>query len=646
MTEFVLEVLDGESRGHVISLARERLTLGRRPNNDVVLKDEKASGTHAEVVREGEAWVLRDLDSRNGTFLDGRKVSELSLSPGDVFKIGLTALCFRRAEDAAAAAAVSEVADGLSVHRIDQARLQRVKRGGGMLGMVLALVAVVGAAGWVWFRYGGERGAAAANPRAARHVVPGNQLTAEAATLDDEAAWDTGAAGAGFTVGGPAHSGGNALVASGEGATAPFALARVKEPLRVLGDDVLEVSAQVHCEAGAAVALRLQFSSSHPEETLTLLASTPPSTASAWEKLAAELVVPPGLDRARVEVVALLPSAAAVARVDDVAVVRRGGGASATLTAHNGRRMLVSGASAAMVLAQDVLLQGVRPLPAADGPLAALDAAAGASLAEAGGTLSATVDGDRFTLRVAGVDGYALEFPTSDGLLLRAAPDQPFVATPAYFTGRAVELLIGGGNTRLMLAAAAPVDVEGRAVANGYRVQWSGAGELGLTVGFEEERRQARELLRAARDEAQAGRFATALGPLQKIAGTFPHDDAVLAEAQQLRAEILAGLSAKLDRLAQDLDTAKFFAARSGLVRVLSDLDDLERDYGADNLGRPDLVQRVRTEAGDLVGELDAQQLAQRAAGLHRLSEAMQQAGNTELSAVIDGYLQQHERKN
>lgn len=645
MSEYVLEVLDGELKGRVVSLTSERFTIGRRPNNDLTLKDEKASSNHAEIVREGDAWVLRDLDSRNGTFLDGRKVSELGLSPGDVFKIGLTGMCFRRASDAAVAVTEGADPEGLSVHRIDQARLQRVKGGGSMLGMVVALIVVAGAGGWVWFQYGGDRSAGARRGQVTRAVIPGNLLSAEASGLDDDAAWELGAGGTGFAVGGPAHSGSNALTATHESESPPFALARLKEPLRVLGDDVLDLSAQVQCDGGASVALRVVFSSSREDEPLTLVASTSTTSATSWERLAGSLVVPAGLDRARVEVVALLPSADSAARVDEVALVRNGSNKGGALSAKNGVRLLISGASAAIVRTQDVLLQAVRPLPEAGSALAAFHAAARATLAEAAGTLTGAVDEDRFALTVAGVDAFALEFASSEGLLVRAGNDQPFSAAATDFAGDAVEILLGGGNTRVMLALPAAAPVTAHDAAGGFHLHFGSAGEIGVVVGFEEERREARERVRSARTEAQAGRYAEALVPLQEAITRFPHDDAVLAEAQQLRAEILDGLSSKLDKLAQDLDTAKFFNARSGLVRVLSDLDELERAYGAPNLGRPELVERVRVEASSIVANLDAQQIAQRASGLHNLAEAMQQSGQTELAAVIDGYLKQHERK-
>jgi hypothetical protein len=642
MSDYVLEILDGERAGEVVSLGRERFTLGRRPGNDIVVNDEKASGNHAEVVHEGDAWVLRDLQSRNGTFLDGRKVTEVSLSPGDTFHIGLTKVRFRRASDPPAALTAGDD-PGLTVHQVDQARLQRVRGGGGgILGMLVALLLLAGAGAWVWLQYGGggdpERPRGQAKPVA----IPGNLLAHEAATLDSDAAWDLGAAGVTWSVGGPARSGANALsVTRGDGVA--FALARLREPLKVIAEESLFCRAQVRTEQGASVGLRLRFSSSR-EDGGQLTASVTPRAAEDWDQLEGAFAVPPGMDRVQIEVVALLPGATATASVDDIALVKGGAATAVQLLARNGVRLAGTGSAIAMVAGSEVLVQALRPLIPVGSPLAALDAAARATLADGGGDVRTSVKDDRFTLVPAGV-GVALEVPGPDGLLLRDG-DAPFAASPAEFEATATDLLVGAGVGRLMLTLPAGTKVKGMSVAGGYRLVVPGAVEFGVVVAFEEQRGQARDRVREARADVQAGRFAQALARLQEVAERYPHDDAVAGEAQQLRAEITQGLSGKLDRLEQDLDTAQFFTARSGLVRVLADLDGLVSAYGEANLGRAELVKRVRETAGKSIADLDAQAITQRADGLRKLADAFQTAGQDEVAKLIQGYLAQHERKN
>jgi Nif-specific regulatory protein len=76
-------------------LPDERITLGRAPNNRIVVHDERASRFHAEVFASESGWVLRDLDSRNGTLIEGQPlVGDRRLAAGDVFQIGLAEVVY------------------------------------------------------------------------------------------------------------------------------------------------------------------------------------------------------------------------------------------------------------------------------------------------------------------------------------------------------------------------------------------------------------------------------------------------------------------------------------------------------------------------------------------------------------------------
>ena len=60
----VFRLVDGES-----------ITIGRAPTNAIVVKDERCSRNHAEVFQSQGQWTLRDLDSRNGTLVDGKRIA-------------------------------------------------------------------------------------------------------------------------------------------------------------------------------------------------------------------------------------------------------------------------------------------------------------------------------------------------------------------------------------------------------------------------------------------------------------------------------------------------------------------------------------------------------------------------------------------
>ncbi|MEX2171698.1 MAG: sigma 54-interacting transcriptional regulator [Pirellulales bacterium] len=80
----VFRLVDGES-----------VTIGRAPTNAIVIKDERCSRNHGEVFMSQGNWTLRDLDSRNGTLIDGQRVTtDRVLHPGDIIRIGNSHLAF------------------------------------------------------------------------------------------------------------------------------------------------------------------------------------------------------------------------------------------------------------------------------------------------------------------------------------------------------------------------------------------------------------------------------------------------------------------------------------------------------------------------------------------------------------------------
>ena len=67
---------------------RSRITIGRLPENDVVVDDLLVSRHHAVLTRVPDGWSLRDLGSANGTYLNGRRVTEEPAVEGDVIGVG------------------------------------------------------------------------------------------------------------------------------------------------------------------------------------------------------------------------------------------------------------------------------------------------------------------------------------------------------------------------------------------------------------------------------------------------------------------------------------------------------------------------------------------------------------------------------
>ena len=76
-------------------LAGTRLLIGRESKNDISIQDINASRTHAELRFEPQGvWVLTDLGSTNGTFVNGREITSQPLAEGDRITVGMTNLVF------------------------------------------------------------------------------------------------------------------------------------------------------------------------------------------------------------------------------------------------------------------------------------------------------------------------------------------------------------------------------------------------------------------------------------------------------------------------------------------------------------------------------------------------------------------------
>lgn len=78
-----------------IKLDKPRLTIGRKPDNDIVLDDQSASGHHARVIQIQSVFFIEDAGSSNGTFANGKKTDRKQLVNGDQITIGQYALLYQ-----------------------------------------------------------------------------------------------------------------------------------------------------------------------------------------------------------------------------------------------------------------------------------------------------------------------------------------------------------------------------------------------------------------------------------------------------------------------------------------------------------------------------------------------------------------------
>ncbi|HEV8606016.1 MAG TPA: ATPase, T2SS/T4P/T4SS family [Tepidisphaeraceae bacterium] len=96
--------LQSESGPQKVPIAEKPVTIGRHPDNLLVITDTQASRFHAVIGRSKEGYIVKDLDSRNGTRLNGQPVKTAKLNEGDVVSIGTTDIRFSTGNSAAARA--------------------------------------------------------------------------------------------------------------------------------------------------------------------------------------------------------------------------------------------------------------------------------------------------------------------------------------------------------------------------------------------------------------------------------------------------------------------------------------------------------------------------------------------------------------
>jgi two-component system, cell cycle response regulator len=80
--------IDGPNAGRVLALNAEQITIGRSTRADLHLAEEGVSRKHARICWTGDAYLLEDLASQNGTFVWGKPVAAAQLRQGDLIRVG------------------------------------------------------------------------------------------------------------------------------------------------------------------------------------------------------------------------------------------------------------------------------------------------------------------------------------------------------------------------------------------------------------------------------------------------------------------------------------------------------------------------------------------------------------------------------
>lgn len=87
-----LVITSGPKAGLELPLGSESMTIGRSSESALVIRDDYTSSQHARLLLRGDTWAIQDLDSTNGTFVAGKRITggPVQLSLGTSVKVGAT----------------------------------------------------------------------------------------------------------------------------------------------------------------------------------------------------------------------------------------------------------------------------------------------------------------------------------------------------------------------------------------------------------------------------------------------------------------------------------------------------------------------------------------------------------------------------
>lgn len=136
------------------------VTVGREPGCDVLLTSPTASRRHALVAPNGEGWIVRDLGSGNGTFLDARRVDEAHLPNGVAIRFGSVPAWFE--EEPEAPLTSSQRIQRTLTQTLSIQPAKRTRKKACVACLAVGILLLLGAS--VWHRQCNPRGKAGTRP--------------------------------------------------------------------------------------------------------------------------------------------------------------------------------------------------------------------------------------------------------------------------------------------------------------------------------------------------------------------------------------------------------------------------------------------------------------------------------------------------
>src|SRR5947209_16140019 len=90
-----IKFLTGSLAGNTYHITKPKITLGREPDNDIVLSDPSVSRHHAQVTLDNGTWIITKLERRNTVTVNHRNVQQTTINDRDTIRIGGTSFLFQ-----------------------------------------------------------------------------------------------------------------------------------------------------------------------------------------------------------------------------------------------------------------------------------------------------------------------------------------------------------------------------------------------------------------------------------------------------------------------------------------------------------------------------------------------------------------------
>jgi pSer/pThr/pTyr-binding forkhead associated (FHA) protein len=94
MAQAQLHIRTGKQNGYSVTIHKENFVIGRSSQSDLALKDERVSRLHAVIRQQGDQFIIQDLESKSGTFVNDAPVENEPIFNNDVLRLGDTEISF------------------------------------------------------------------------------------------------------------------------------------------------------------------------------------------------------------------------------------------------------------------------------------------------------------------------------------------------------------------------------------------------------------------------------------------------------------------------------------------------------------------------------------------------------------------------